>query len=855
VKRGMMGDDAKEICPEMESVFVKETRGKADLTKYRQASAEVFQVLTSMCQNVERASIDEAFLDLTGLVDKRISELSDESNYRNINKNTLLNTCAVWIDENSSDITLTGNFLEDLRSALGSDNESENVETEPNYDNVENKRNLEIADRQKNLIPFLEYVNNTHVLANAEYRLAIGAQIVEEIRRAVYEKTEFRCSAGIAHNKILAKLACGINKPNKQTILPHIAVRDYFATLPVHKLRYLGGKLGDVVQEELGCVNVGDLLKYNETLLTSKFGERNGMFLYNICRGINYEPVKPRTTVKSIGCSKNFLGKESIWTSREVNHWTLQLCLELEERLTEDMDLNQRVFKLLSVNYSVKGRGQISKRCPIINYDANSMQTEVMKVIIASLPFKLSNPSDRFPDPVINLGTYASKAEAVSSANSSITKFFSIASDKTQITFTKISQNQSGKEKRSLKAAKSKKSALDIFLESKKVRQMSRDNKGITETEDNNKIYEKATQATRMGALSTHGQVTFCEPNETRFDEHDRHNDQLSLHCDIFDYEVDDNANCMDQESDILVPESPPETIRSFSYPLTNESPSNAGNKPGDCMFDNSITSTPVFSSTITIAKDFASSSKRARKSAELLAERRGLEGNELERDSSLSCDLFMDSETSCDSSICEKSPPVVFSTRSEKTLTRSAPCGSLHETTFNMHQKKHDNLKPEQSSELNAKSSKTPKKSGQKRKLPLDTSKSETNLIKSLKQKPLGFGKPSESKRMKGRSMATMTQNKQNATSVKQVKQNLSQLHLKRCEVRQSRSIESMFAKIVSQTSIPDDIFSVDETNCDVMKCSLCPEKVSMFDLLTHRDFHIAQNLQKQFGHSAGSI
>ena len=44
----------------------------------------------------------------------------------------------------------------------------------------------------------------------------IGAEIVEEMRAKVYEETKFRCSAGIAHNKMLAKLACGINKPNKQ---------------------------------------------------------------------------------------------------------------------------------------------------------------------------------------------------------------------------------------------------------------------------------------------------------------------------------------------------------------------------------------------------------------------------------------------------------------------------------------------------------------------------------------------------------------------------------------------------------------------------------------------------------------
>lgn len=55
---------------------------------------------------------------------------------------------------------------------------------------------------------------------NNDVKLLIGATIVNEIRAAVKAKTGYECSAGIAHNKILAKLVCGINKPNKQTLLP-----------------------------------------------------------------------------------------------------------------------------------------------------------------------------------------------------------------------------------------------------------------------------------------------------------------------------------------------------------------------------------------------------------------------------------------------------------------------------------------------------------------------------------------------------------------------------------------------------------------------------------------------------------
>jgi DNA polymerase eta len=72
VKRGMRGDQAKAICPEFHAFFVQEKRGKANLTKYRDASLKIFDVITSHCEFVEKASIDEAYLDLTEKVTERI---------------------------------------------------------------------------------------------------------------------------------------------------------------------------------------------------------------------------------------------------------------------------------------------------------------------------------------------------------------------------------------------------------------------------------------------------------------------------------------------------------------------------------------------------------------------------------------------------------------------------------------------------------------------------------------------------------------------------------------------------------------------------------------------------------------
>lgn len=41
-------------------------------------------------------------------------------------------------------------------------------------------------------------------------------------------------------------------------------------------------------------------------------------WLYDLCRGIEDEPVKKRYLPQSIGCSKNFPGKTALATQKEV---------------------------------------------------------------------------------------------------------------------------------------------------------------------------------------------------------------------------------------------------------------------------------------------------------------------------------------------------------------------------------------------------------------------------------------------------------------------------------------------------------------------------------------------------------
>ena len=83
---------------------------------------------------------------------------------------------------------------------------------------------------------------------------------------------------------MLAKLACGLNKPNKQTVLPVSHQGDLFTGLKLGKLRGLGGKLGDSVKEHLHCQTVGDLAQLALPTIRDHFDEKTARWLHDVAR-------------------------------------------------------------------------------------------------------------------------------------------------------------------------------------------------------------------------------------------------------------------------------------------------------------------------------------------------------------------------------------------------------------------------------------------------------------------------------------------------------------------------------------------------------------------------------------------
>ncbi|NXC77749.1 POLH polymerase, partial [Anhinga anhinga] len=179
----------------------------------------------------------------------------------------------------------------------------------------------------------------------------------------------------------LAKLACGLNKPNRQTLLSSRFVPQLFSQLPVGNIRNLGGKLGTAITEILEIEYIGELTQFSEKELQTHFGDKTGSWLYDLCRGIEDEPVKNRYLPQSIGCSKNFPGRTALATQKEVQHWLLQLALELESRLIKDRSQNHRVAKQLMVVIRMQGDTRVSRFCALSRYDAQKMCNDAFALI------------------------------------------------------------------------------------------------------------------------------------------------------------------------------------------------------------------------------------------------------------------------------------------------------------------------------------------------------------------------------------------------------------------------------------------------------------------------------------------
>ena len=98
-------------------------------------------------------------------------------------------------------------------------------------------------------------------------------------------------------------------------------VLEYFETVPIQKLRGLGGKLGHELCVNFGISKCGELDNVTDQQLKSVFDDSTAKWIRDMCRGHDEEPIKIRYIADSCGSGRNFLGVDSIVKVVQVHTW------------------------------------------------------------------------------------------------------------------------------------------------------------------------------------------------------------------------------------------------------------------------------------------------------------------------------------------------------------------------------------------------------------------------------------------------------------------------------------------------------------------------------------------------------
>jgi len=169
---------------------------------------------------------------------------------------------------------------------------------------------------------FLDVTSSQQVLGSAE-------MIGREIRRRVVSQTGRTASVGVAPNKLLAKIASDLNKPDGMCRIGADNLRDILDDLPIEKLFGIGPRTLPAVHAA-DIRSFGDLRRAGDAVLWRLFG-KHGRAMRARAFGLDDRPVEPNREEKSISAEETF--GEDIRDTSQLRVQLLRLADRAASRL------------------------------------------------------------------------------------------------------------------------------------------------------------------------------------------------------------------------------------------------------------------------------------------------------------------------------------------------------------------------------------------------------------------------------------------------------------------------------------------------------------------------------------------
>jgi DNA polymerase-4 len=153
--------------------------------------------------------------------------------------------------------------------------------------------------------------------------------VAKALKAAVLDATGLTCSIAVAPNKLLAKIASELDKPDGLTLLRPEDIATRIWPLPARRINGIGPKASAKL-EALGIRTVGELAHADLAWLLEHFGRNYGAWLHDAAHGRDDREVVTESEPKSISRETTFERDLSVRRDRaELSQVFTELCVRL----------------------------------------------------------------------------------------------------------------------------------------------------------------------------------------------------------------------------------------------------------------------------------------------------------------------------------------------------------------------------------------------------------------------------------------------------------------------------------------------------------------------------------------------
>lgn len=182
--------------------------------------------------------------------------------------------------------------------------------------------------------------------------------IIDKIKQGIMERTGLTCSIGIAPNKLLAKIASDMQKPNGVTIFTDDNIREKLWPLPIRKLYGIGPKT-EAHLKALRIETVGQLAAQSLEALIQQFGPSYGQYLYEAARGIDDSPIITHWEPKSFSRETTFQSDVRDWQT------IAKTIAELTKDVVADMAARDYCARTITLKIRYSDFRTVTRACSV----------------------------------------------------------------------------------------------------------------------------------------------------------------------------------------------------------------------------------------------------------------------------------------------------------------------------------------------------------------------------------------------------------------------------------------------------------------------------------------------------------